>query len=70
LLDFLVHPLEYSIQMIDNFCSIHLSFLRMIILKMYSCALAKGNSACGKKEAELCGTLVHTVAERRAAKSQ
>ena len=27
-----------------------------------SCALAKGNSACGKKEAKPCGTLDDTVA--------
>jgi len=30
----------------------------------------KGNSACGQKEAKPCGTLVHTVAQGRAAKSQ
>jgi len=36
----------------------------------FPCALAKGNSACGQKEAKPCGTLVHTVAQGRAAKSQ
>jgi len=39
-----------------------LSFKRMMIVETISCALAEGNSACGKKEGKPCGTLVHTVA--------